>query len=214
MSAALDNDVVIKGVCYGLLQELVSAIPSKVSEVGLLGASQFVIPAKLRRATLNCDCEEAIGRFSAFAGAANYLEPTSEEASFAAELESIAQQENLFLDSGESQLTAIVILRSMEYLVTGDKRAICALEKITAIRDENPDLSGRVVCMEQLFSKLIVKTDATHVRDSVCDEPAVDIALSICFGCASGDTKQDDWEKGLQSYIDDLRRAGERVLAK
>ncbi len=214
VKAAVDTDILFKGASYGLLFDLISAIPSHVSDTGVLGAAPFVVRAKLRNAKLNRGPETAIGLLEELVRCAAMLEPTTEEARFAAELEFAAQRANVNLDEGESQVCAIVIGRALSWLVTGDKRAVKALEQLLGDRGELTELAGKVLCLEQLFLRLIGMDNAAAIRDAVCGEPGVDHALAVCFSCNSPEVGPDSWSDGLQSYIANLRDAAKTVLAE
>lgn len=210
---ALDNDVAVKGACYGLLANLIAAIPAATSEIGVLGASVYVVPAKIRRARLNANSAMAVTQFENLIKNAHLLEPSAEETSLAAEIELIAQEENLALDSGESQLCAIAIIRELDRFVTGDKRAIQSLETATGKNNVRTKIAGRILCLEQVFARLLIQEDGAIVRKSVCHEPEIDQALSICFACSSPKVEPEDWRRGLESYIADIRKKAPSMLA-
>jgi len=52
--AAVDNDVLKKGICYGIFWDFVHVIPAQPEEVGVLPTAGFVIRAKLKKASLSC----------------------------------------------------------------------------------------------------------------------------------------------------------------
>ncbi len=140
------------------------------------------------------------------------LEPSPEEAALAAELEYEAQRANLSLDSGESQLCAIVLKRNVSWLLTGDKRAIAALESLSAQMSFGAALAKRIVCLEQLFLRLLV-LNAKALAMAVCNEPNLDKALTMCFACSSGTATADSIKEGLISYVGDLRKSAATLLA-
>jgi len=141
------------------------------------------------------------------------LEPTAEELQAAANLEYTAQVEGLQLDVGESQLCAIVIARKIEWLVTGDKRAIAALERLLAFRHEIADLTGKLVCLEQLVRRLLADGSGAVMRAAICGEPAVDKALSLCFSCTSATMAPESWMEGLTSYVNAVRSTAPTLMA-
>jgi len=210
--AAIDNDILLKGACYGLLDELVAAIPTAPNDSGVLGAARFVIRSRIAAATLSRDQKEIMAMLETFLGKAVVLEPNLDETKFAAEIEFVAQRNNLALDSGESQLCAIVISRMIPWLITGDKRAIRALEKMLEYLPALAKLTGKLICLEQLIARGTSSLGAAKIRDAICKEPAVDRALSICFECSNSHSHPDSWLQGLQSYIGDLRKNAERIL--
>ena len=141
------------------------------------------------------------------------IEPTTDEQKLATSLETSAQRLALSLDAGESQLAAILILRGAPYLVTGDKRAITALEQLIDIDQQCAALTGKVFCLEQVVLKLIVCVSVAAVRSAICSEPAVDKTMSICFGCYSSEVASSSVTAGLQSYVNDLKSGARRALA-
>ena len=214
VKAAVDNDILFKGASFGLLIDLIGTIPSDVSEIGVLGAAPFVVRDKLNKANLNHGPERAIALLEELVGSAVILEPTVEETRFAAELEFAAMRANLNLDEGESQLSAIVIARALSWLATGDKRAIKVLDQLLVTQGKIAGMAGKVLCLEQLFLRLIRVLSAAAVRDAVCREPSIDRALAICFSCYNSNTDPDSWSQGLTSYIADLRDVAKTMLAE
>jgi hypothetical protein len=214
INTLIDNDILIKGACYGVLSNLLKAIPASPDTTGILGEARFVVSNKIKKKALNGGAESAIQAFSEFLDQAMAVEPTEEEKKLAAELEFQAQRLFVNLDSGESLLCSILILRSLSVLATGDKRAIAALESLLCSTDLVHYLSGKVLCLEQLFLRLINNGDPGQLRTAVCSEPAVDRGLANCFSCASPEVRAESFVEGLQSYIDDLRRTAPNVLSR
>lgn len=98
-------------------------------------------------------------------------------------------------------------------LLTGDKRAITAMERLLDTELRLHDLCGRVRCLEQAFLCVLDRKDSEALRSAVCTEPTVDKALTICFGCSSPTTQRETVLEGLASYIRALRTTAPRVLA-
>jgi hypothetical protein len=140
------------------------------------------------------------------------VEPDDTEIGLAAELEFTAQRMGVSLDSGESLLCAIVVRRSLDFLVTGDKRAIRALAQILAERSMIDKLAGRVVCLEQLMIKVLASGVFSEVRNAICKNAKIDRALAICFSCSREDVTLDQVGDGLQSYVADLRRDASSIM--
>ncbi len=212
MIAVLDNDILFKGACYGLLDELVGTI-CRTNETGVLGSSRFVVTSLIERTVLNRDRSIALEGLFDFLSAAAILEPVEDEVKMAADLELSAQRAGANFDGGESLLCAILVQRLLSLLVTGDKRAIVAIETILDTDVRLRFISGKVKCLEQLFASSIAQYGCDHVRFAVCAEAQIDKALSICFGCKSDPVVDGSIWDGLQSYINDLRRRAGRVLA-
>lgn len=212
MKSLIDNDVLVKGACYGLLEPL-AAIVRGVERSGVLGAARFVVPKRIQRQRLRRDRRVALESFGEFLKRNDIVEPTTEEARLASRLESRAQMLALNLDVGESQLVAILVLRAVPFLLTGDKRAITSMESLLDVEAEVAPLLGRVKCLEQLVRGIVDRDGTSPTRGVICAEPDVDRSLSVCFSCVSPEISHESICAGLDSYISDLRAAARRVLA-
>jgi hypothetical protein len=212
LRAVADNDILIKGACYHLLSKMVTALPLGCEEVGFLGATPFVARKKIRRARLNKKSAFAIRDFENAMARMTRVEPTHAEIAFAADLELLAQKANLALDFGESQLCAIVSHRRLDWLVTGDKRAIRAIQSLWNAGAEIQYLEYKIVCLEQLFFAIVAFCD-TGIERLICSEPNVDKAISISFSCSSKVRDVKSWLVGLRSYIEHLRSVAPTMLS-
>jgi hypothetical protein len=130
MKAMVDNDIIFKGTCYGLLDEFLSPVCATRDLVGVLGAAQFVVSKKITKKNPKKGIAVALRHLKDFLERVTVVEPTEDEQKMAAEFELAAQRAGLVLDVGESQLCAIVICRLTPLLLTGDKRAIQAIEEL------------------------------------------------------------------------------------
>lgn len=207
---AIDNDILFKGACYGLLASLVRALPFRPCSYGVLGAARFMLPKRLRKRPPGAGSAAAIKELMRFLEGAVVLEPNASEVKLAAALERDALTRGLQMDSGESQLCAVVISRTMRALATGDKRAISAIGIVLA---NEPKMVGRVYCLEQLCARLITSGAGPLVRDAVCANPTVDIALTNCFACTSPEVHESQWLEGLNSYLQAIRSTAGSTLA-
>ena len=212
MNVALDNDILFKGAAYGLLDELVSPVAASGS-IGVLGAAPFVVSNKLERGLLKGNPQAAVNRLRTFLQKAEVLEPSEVEQTLAADFERAAQRAGVNLDVGESLLSSIVIIRHISWLVTGDKRAIRALDALLRQDIRVSVLCGRVRCLEQLVLELVIQGHGQMLRVAICAEPDIDKALSICCSCASNEIDHHQFAEGLNSYIGALRAAAPQILA-
>jgi hypothetical protein len=213
MEALVDNDILLKGVCYGLLDDLFSLNVTSIGMLGILGAARFVVTKKIRRRALTHDEESAIKSLEDFIQRVTVVEPTSDEQCLAAEFELAAQRAGVALDIGESQLCAVLIVRAVRQLYTGDKRAIHAMQELLEVDTRLRPLCGKVNCLEQLVLQSITEGNVARFRASVCAEPKIDLALTICFSCSSRDVPLEDICYALNSYINDLRKDARQILA-
>lgn len=210
--AAIDTDVLHKATVYGVMKELLAAIPNRAEKHCILTAAKYVIRNKLIKFPPNKGTDTAINYLNGLLDELLLIEPTDEEISLAATLEYKAQLLNLEFDSGESLLSAVVFHRTLTYMLTGDKRAIEAAEIIFPEVFEIEKLKGKFMCLEQSIYWLLIKSDPMYVRSCICDEPSVDIALSTCFSCNSPGIPIESWNEGLQSYIDNIRKLAPTML--
>lgn len=208
---AVDNDIVLKASCYGTSSALWpdNATPESI---GVLGQARFVVSKRLKRIRLTGSVDDALAELALILEHAELLEPNETEIVLAANIEARAAESSHELDSGESQLAAIVVIRGLPLLQTGDKRAIRGMEALLDVVSELIGLGGRVMCLEQLVHAAVSRGSLDDLRGAICREPAVDTALSMSFACHSPNPSTDDVLEGLASYIEDLRRHALRVL--
>jgi len=156
---------------------------------------------------------EALARLEEAIAELHSAEPTLEEQLLAADLENAAQAAGLALDSGESLLCALSIIRGLEWLATGDKRAIASVEALITLHPRVKELQGRVVCLEQLVMRLVTNADGVAVRNAICGAQHVDKSLNICMSCSSQGLSPEVWRHQLASYVLHLRVAAPTILA-
>jgi hypothetical protein len=213
MNAVVDNDIVHKGACYGILADILQPHNGAGGAIGALGTARFVVSKRIKKMRLQRNGSLAQEELRKFLSRCVELSPTEDEQHLAAEFEFAAQQLAVNLDTGESQLCAIVIVRVIPRLLTGDKRAITALERL---HDGHPALQairGKVGCLEQAILDLVARGQLPLLRTAICSEPTVDKTLTICFGCSSAEAQPETVLEGLNSYINALRACASRVLA-
>lgn len=208
----LDVDVVIKLAAYDLLD--VIAHPSCAADCagrrGVIAATRFVAHKRLKRKA--ADPQAAQARLTAFLGVAVELEPTEEELRLAATIEVQAATTGLELDSGESQLFAIAIARSIPALLTGDKRAIAAAEELLETVAELAALTQRIACLEQAMTLAVERLGALPVRALVLAEQSMDTAINICFQFINPAVDATFKPAGLSSYIASVRGSAPTLL--
>lgn len=204
----VDNDVMLKGCCYGIDEPLLELLNDLEAAPLVLAAAKYVIKGRIRRDRSLVDRERAHVSFERSIGRLREIEPTEAELEMAAEFEATAQALNLELDGGESQLLAILIARGLPLLLTGDKRAIVAIERIAG--DTLP--SPSIACLEQVMTSLLRRIGLARLRERVCAEPRVDRSLTLCFACSSTVVESASVEGGLRSYVGHLRKWSGRIL--
>jgi hypothetical protein len=207
---AVDNDVLLKALRLDCAAIFWPALES----IGVLGAAKYVIRDRIRRGKLAESDPSIEGRAAALFEAASELEPTSDELDLANELEREAQRIALPLDAGESQLCAMVALRSLPLFTTGDKRAIESLEKMGGLARWLDKLASKIRCFEQLVASAVADEAVFAVfAPRVCADASVDKTLSICFGCLGGSSpSRADVTACLGSYIEAVRTSAPTLL--
>jgi len=212
MMALVDNDVLLKGSCYRLLNHPINT-DCGADVIGYLAAARFVLSKRIRRARLRGNAAEAEAELVSFLAKHQAIETTAEEQTLAAALEAMAQEIPVNLDTGESQLLAVLAVRMLPALITGDKRAIIAIERLLDATTALAQVKGKVTCLEQLVRRAVMKNDASAIQEAICKEPEVDRALSICFSCFSSERTVEMVVPALDSYISDLRQKAPRTLS-
>jgi hypothetical protein len=212
MKALIDNDILLKGACYGLLEHLLTGICASPDHVGTLGAARFVVSKRIERRPPKKGADAAIAALQGFLNRSSRVEPSPAEQDMASQFEFAALRLSLTLDAGESQLCAILVLRVIPFFLTGDKRAITVLEQLLDSDNRLLALCGKVRCLEQLVLDMLTMSADDSLRRSICAEPDVDQTLTICFSCHSAEASGSHSE-GLKSYIADLRNQAARVLS-
>lgn len=209
---AVDNDVILKAATYGTADLFWR--DAGLESLRVLGAARYVLFDVVAKRPPRKGEEPVRAELDRIFAAGTVLEPTNDELSLAAAIESAAQASALPLDAGESQLCAIVIRRGFDMLETGDKRAIRGFERLVSVLDGLTPITGRLRCLEQIVLHAVAKDEPlTAIAKAVCAEPEADKAFSICFECASGGgADRGSIEHGLRSYIAVLRDAAPRML--
>jgi hypothetical protein len=173
-NTVVDNDIVLKACLYGLDAEVMEFLCRAGLIAALLPVARYVVRSRLRRHPSSRTADASIRALDSVVSSLAAAEPSSEELRLAASFETDAQRRNLELDSGESQLLAISLNRRLKLLLTGDKRAIRAIEQLAG--DQMP--IGSVGCLEQLFGGLVRRLGVSPLRERVCSEAQTDQALA------------------------------------
>lgn len=207
--ALVDNDVVLKVCCYGLDEALSSTLcKAGVGVPSMLPFAFYVVFSRIKRDKFLVRRSVALAALDRVRAAFQLIEPDQQEVSLAAAFEATAQARNLELDGGESLLLAILLRREARLLLTGDKRAIRAIEEIAAAQFT----TASVACLEQLMMSILDDLGVGDLRERVCSEPTVDRSLTNCFACMSSMVDLEAVTEGLNSYISDLRNGARRIL--
>ena len=196
----VDVDVAWKVCAYGAAKSFIDATGAKHPPPAMLHVSPFVLRslAKRRRGIdlapdLDAQVDDLISKVA-------LVSPTAREIAFAEDLEERAALLSLEFDVGESQLLSILVHRNAGFLMTGDKRAIRAILELGV-----GDIDGRIAALEQVVATMIRSQGLSPLRESVCANPRVDRAMTVCFACSSPAVDPDDVAAALASYVNSLR---------
>lgn len=209
----MDNDVLQKTIAYGLFNSILKTPPVQHEVYGVLGTAKYVVSKKFKKHPPSRGLDAVLVDFISALQHLVELEPTQEEVEAAANLEYQAQCLNLELDTGESILCAVLLTRQLNHILTGDKRAIKAVEALTTAQNISNNFESKLICLEQLFFWLVNEHDVHNVRVAICSEKVVDRALTNCFSCYSLEVSDEACVEGLKSYIVNLKQAAPTVLA-
>lgn len=207
----VDNDVALKVCCYDCAGEFGAAFCQPQPAL-ILATAPFVMRDRIKRSSRIKDRERADGAMRVFLQRANTVEPDAAEIAMAAEFEELANERGLDLDGGESLLFALLAMRRVRALLTGDKRAIVALEQVSVVMGLNEKAGERVACFEQVMATLLHVANPTEIAGKVCAEPDADKAIAICFRCSSQSFELAAVLDGLASYVKDVRAAAPLTL--
>lgn len=206
----IDNDVLLKVSAFDLVDEFLGLFAS--SPLLILPTAPYVVESVMKRTGKIKDKTRAATNLRRLVAAASIVEPSADEIQSAAELEEKAHQGGLELDGGESVLFALLSNDKAEVLLTGDKRAIAALEQVSPSLAKPTSVARKIASLEQVISALIQTKSPQEIAAKVCSEPDVDKAIAICFRCSSGNFEPNSTMEGLASYSGELRRAAPTLL--
>ena len=210
VSVLMDNDVLLKLSCYGLQSELEWFLSDRGATSAVLAVAAFVLPRYVDRLQSITDRDSARANLQKLLATCGHIEPSAEELAVAIELEEQAQLSGVQFDTGESQLISVLISRQAVLMITGDKRAIGAMDRLGL----TSDVHGRVGCLEQLILCFVVSGGAFQILASICQEDLVDKSLAICFSCSSPVVSCEAITDGLRSYIGAVRQVARSLLAE
>lgn len=171
-----------------------------MSKIGYLGSLRFVIGKKLAQS----GNAEASDDLEVFLNTASELVPSEVELALAATLQEVPLPKGLTLDEGESILFSVAVLRALNSVLTGDKRAICCCAHVTTSFDEIGALKGRLISLEQILGTLVEIIGQDEVKKRVCSDKTADKTAAICFSCGAESLVEGSAMQALESYQSDL----------
>ena len=213
MRVGVDNDIVLKVACYGLEEELLFSNPRMPNDIAVLGSARFVVRRAIHKMTLSGSMTASIERANSLIQHFASIDPTEDEHASAAKYEIDAQRVGANLDAGEGLLCAVAVRRSVRFVITGDKRAINAIDKVSRAHRELIALRGRIMSLEQLALTSLQAGFQERLRNAICSEREIDKTLTTCFRCRTQVSDEQSFAECLRSYISTIRLKASRMLA-
>lgn len=204
MTVFIDNDALLKLASYDLLDTVLTMFDIAPGDIRVLATAKYsLLPAKdrLRR----CKMEECADRLGSFLATARKLASDDVDGSM---LDSLSAKPGI--DPGEAMMLAAAASDSDPFVITGDKRALEALQTGEGLDEVREALAGRVLSLELLFS-FLVEGNFDQVQERVRKQPGVDKAIANAFG-VSAPAGLDSVRAALDSYVEYLRRSTGTLL--
>jgi len=198
MTLFIDNDALLKLASYDLLDTALNMFNIQWEDIQVLATAKYaLLPAKdrLRR----CKTEQCATRLESFLSRVTKLSADDADATT---LDALAERPGI--DAGEAVMFAVAASKSDSFIITGDKRALEALQIGQSLDGVREALAGRVLSLELLFS-FMVEGDFAQVQACVISQPGVDKALTNIFG-VSAPASLESVRAALDSYVAHLRR--------
>jgi len=194
----LDSDAA-KSLCqYLLIDELAIGLGCSLSDFLVLPQLRFQLRLNKPDAAL-----KKLGSKEAISTAQQLIDAAAEVQINVDSANKILELNRPDIDSGEAILFAAASQSEDDSIITGDKRALIALSEISAspIIDT---LWEKIITLEEAIYLIVQRSGFDHVSQKVRARPDVNIALSIVFGRATPNKKEEVIE-GLNSYMNHLQ---------
>lgn len=179
----IDNDIVIKLACMNVYQDGIASAGFQAAQVGSVGvmlrymgrASEERRLALTRGNKAHAEClKQAVHSIAE-------IEPTEQESRIAAAAMKAALMNDIDVQEGELTLMVIAAARGAIEVATGDKRALCSLPALRVHWPALVALSGKFICLEQIFKMLCQRQGLKRVRDAIAAAPDADGTISFVF---------------------------------
>ena len=201
-SILLDNDIVLKVSQYDVVQTFLSTCT--------IPGNTYVLPT-LKYALRLKDADKALQRIGSREGidAVNCLLKSVSELEYGppSHILSIFQNEDE-IDTGEAILFAAALSLDESLTITGDKKALTALAKLSIHLGVVENLKGRLKCLEQSIAEMLLSGHDAELTGKIPDH-AWDRTMRICFHSLNVDSILEC----LKSYYGNLNRECNQMLA-
>jgi hypothetical protein len=116
----------------------------------------------------------------------------------------------------EMQLLQALFECENELLFTGDKEFLMAISKFDFLDEKLKQISGSIICFEQIIYFLIVELGFEKIKSNVIqameNDISIDTALRACFGSRNL-AVQETVVESLNYYINDIRKDSGQLLS-
>lgn len=166
VSLLIDNDIVIKLAQMDVYREGIESIGGKTGHVG----STEPMLRFLARATVTNSLRlthDEQDRLRKILVTITEVEVTVEEGQLAAAMMKVILEAELDIQEGELLLMAIALKREGIRIATGDKRALRDLARLARAYPDLVRLTGRFICLEQIFKNICRLHGLARVRTAV-----------------------------------------------
>jgi hypothetical protein len=193
----IDSDVARCMCCYELIEDLATALG--------VGLEDFFVLSQLKYQLHLANPDKALkklGSEEAVAQANRLVEEASEVVVMADSANYLLLEGTPDIDGGELALFAALCENPSTGLVTGDKRALIALCKVTGSM-EGKFTWAQILCLEEAMALLVAHFGLAHVSDKVRRRAGANIAIELIFG-KSQPAELADVNEGFKSYLTHL----------
>jgi hypothetical protein len=194
----LDNDIILKLASIGLLQKIETIFNVESSSIFILPTAKYYIRNSKNvkdkySPKIIIDCLDIIKKYSSIPD--NYIDEKI--------IESLSDIPGI--DSGEQILFSIRPQTNDFLILTGDKRALTHLWEAQGVELIKLALSGKIVCLEWIMINLLESENFDSLLGQIkasnfCEDQEIRIVFNQV------DLTPEMAKKGLQSYLDDLKK--------
>lgn len=194
-----DNDIIKKLALCDLLDDAIQVLGHARSEIRVLPRARYVFRIRDRASGIQrVGSEAAFERIRTFLESVQPLEVEPDDA----DVQTLIDVQNI--DLGEAQLYASATRLSSFRLVTGDKRSLRSLCEDPSCRSIADRVRGHVVCLEQIFLRLLAARGFDYVAGRTEPHRHCDIVLQNAF-CPGPDASDSRSRGVLDEYVRQVR---------
>lgn len=193
----IDSDVA-KCLCsYELIEDLATAIGVTLADFFILSQLKYQLHlAKPDKALKKLRTPQAVQQAQKLVSQASEVVVMADSANY------VLLDGTPDIDGGELALFAALCESPNTGLVTGDKRALVALSKVTG-PIESKFTWAQILCLEEAIARLIDHFGLGHVSSRIRARVGTNIALEVIFGWTKA-ASIEGVNEGLKSYLNDL----------